>query len=288
MRFKNIRLCFYIALVTVAFVRLLQFFHSIDSVTGFIKPEYELIGYGLLILTFLIAFSVMGISFFIRRCPVKMPRINIFAGSSALILAFSILYDLTSLKASANIPEWQILLLKITGVLAAVFFMMLFVKSLKKIKNFSIQPICFIAPVIYYLARLVYIFTASSVIALISDNLLSLICCIFTVLFMFEFCLIKMKQNSDTSYKKIAATGFTAVILSVATAFPQIVAVLYHTPSAQRVIFSDALLTFFTGVFIYFFLRNYFSGKNLKKYKRRHHISKHTTVGETVDDFYMG
>lgn len=288
MRFKNIRIFFYIALISVIFVRFLQYFHSLDVVTGFIKPEYKLIGYGLLALTFLIAFTVTGVSFLIRRCPVKMPRINIVAGSSALVLAFAILFDIATVGSSASIPTWQTLLLKITGALSAVFFGALFVKSIKKIKKFSIPSICFVAPVVYYLVRLIYVFTASSVIALISDNLLLLISCIFTLLFMFEFCLVKFQSEGETAYKKIAATGFTAVILSAATAFPQIIAVLYHTPAAQRVDFPEALLTLFTGVFIYMFLRNYFSGRNLKKRKRKHRSGKGSAVGKSTDDFYTG
>lgn len=288
MRFKNIRISFYIALLSVIFVRFLQFFHSIDSVTGFIKPGYKLIGYGLLALTFLITVTIMCIGFSIKRCPVKMPRINLVAGCSALVLAFAILYDIALVGTSASIPTWQTLLLKITGALTAVFFGALFVKSTKKIKNFSVPTICFVVPVIYYLVRLIYIFTASSVIALISDNLLSLATCIFTLLFMFEFCIIKFKNEGETSYKKVAAIGFAAVILSAATAVPHVIAVFCHVPHSQRVDLPEAVLTLCSGLFIYLFLRNYFSGRNLKKPRRKHRSKKGSSVGKATDSFYIG
>jgi len=285
MRFKNIRTYFYIALAASVSVRFLQYFYALDTVTGFIKPAYKLVGFGLLMATVLIALSMLIVSLFIRRCPIKLPRTNRLTGAISLALALAILYDLTTITQSANVPDWQPLLLMISGALAAAFFGAVFVKSLK---NYRIPTVCFAAPVIYYLVRLIYMFTASSTLALVSDNLLCLAAAIFNVLFMFEFCLVANNTDQNTGYKKIAATGFTAVIFCISTTFPQLIAVAFNTPAAQRVDFSSSIVTFITGVFIYFFLRRHFSGSNLKKRRKANRSHTKFMKGDKPDNFYIG
>lgn len=287
MRFKNIRAYFYIATAAAVVIRFFHYFYTLDTVTGFVKPAYKLIGLGLLIALFAISFSVTAVCLFIRRCPVKMPRVNRITGSVSLVLALSILYSLIFVGASANIPAWQPLLLKITGALAAVFFGAIFVKGLK---NFHIPTLCYGIPAVYYLVRLIYIFTAGSSLALVSDNLILLAASIFTVLFMLEFCFVANKLDQSIGYKKIAATGFTAVVLCVIASLPQVLSVMFNTPSAQRVDFPSSLVTLATGVFIYFFLRRHFSGSNLKR-RRRHKKIAHTQIlpsEENKNNFYMG
>lgn len=285
MRFKNIRTYFLMALAVATVLRAFQFFYTLDPVTGFIRPAYKTIGFGLVSLVFLIAASVFGVCLTVQRCPVKLPKINLFTGCSALFAAVTVLYDLAFIGASANIPAWQPMLLKITGALTAVFFGALFIKS---IKNFKIPAICFAVPVIYYLARLIYLFTASSTLSLVSDNLFILSAEIFIVLFMFEFCLVANQLDRDKSYKKIAATGYTAVVLCSASAIPQLLAFLFAPKLTQRVDISVSLVTFSTGLFIYCFLRRHFSGRNLKSRRKHHHLHTQFMRGSSGNDFYMG
>lgn len=285
MRFKNIRTYFYLALIVSVCLRFLQYFYALDPVTGFVKPAYKLIGFGLLIAVFTVAFSVMIISLFIRRCPVKLPHMNRLLGGCSLILALCIIYDITSMGTSASIPSWQPVLLIITGAFTAIFFVALFIKSLK---SYPIPAVCYAVPITYYLVRLIYTFTASSTISLISDNLLYIASEVFTVLFMFQFCLVANKLDQSTGYKKIAISGFSAVIFSLSASFPQLMAVAFHTPASRRVDLSYSALTFFTGIFILCFLRRHFSGSNLKS--RRKHKRVHTKFmdGEKTNDFYVG
>ena len=201
------------------------------------------------------------------------------------MLALAIIYDLTSVSFSVSVPAWQPMLLKISGAVTAVFFGAIFVKSLK---NYKIPPVCYAAPVVYYLVRLIYIFTATSTLALVSDNLLSITSAVFTVLFMFEICLVANNTDQETGYKRIAITGFTAVVFCIATTFPQLIAFAFDVPAAKRVEISSALVTFMTGVFIFFFLRRHFSGKNLKSRKKRQGARTNFMKGKKTDEFYIG
>lgn len=283
MHYRNIRISFYLALLAITFVRFLHFFLALDPVTGFLKPDYKLIGFGLLVLTFVIAFTITGISFTIKRCPIKVPRLSYLSGAFSFALSISIVYDLLKIENSANIPHWQTLLLKVTGGLAALFFVLLFVKSLK---NFNLPDFFFVAPVLYYLIRLIYLFTASSVIALISDNILYLATHIFTLLFMLELCVAKFQEGQNKNFKKVAATGFTAVLLSVATCVPHLIAWSIKSPASQRVDFSDAAVTLLTGLFLLSFLSNYFSGHNVLA--RRHRQYNPEEEKQPTNDFYTG
>lgn len=283
MHYKNIKMSFWFALFIITFLRMMQFFNCLDPITGFIKPDYKFLGFGILVSILVITVVVMCLSFTIKRCPVKVPRLTKVSGAISLILALCILYSLTRLGYSASVPYWQPLILKITGALAAVFFGALFVKSLK---DFPIPAICFVAPALYFLAKLIYVFTATSVIALISDNVLYLATCIFTLLFMFEFCVAKIQTEESNVYKKIAITGFPAVLLSISTSIPQILAWYFKTEAADRVILADAVTMFITGCFIYAFLCRYFSGRNLKSRKSNQKPSDSNTL--SVNDFYTG
>ncbi|MBE6733187.1 MAG: hypothetical protein E7561_04230 [Ruminococcaceae bacterium] len=285
MRFKNIRIYFYIALGLGLAVRFFQYFYTMDFVTGFFKPDYKSIGIILVAVVFAISLSMAAVCFLVRRCPIKLPHVGHTAGSFALLNAIAILIDIATLHNGVNVPVWQGMLLKITGALAAVFFGAIFVKCLK---NYKIPSLCFAAPVLYYLTKLIYSFTASSVLALISDHIYTLVAEIFTVLFMLEFALLANNLGGELGYKKIAATGFTAVILSAISSLPPIVTYLANRSLAVRVDFSSEFVMLTTACFIYCFLRRHFSGRNLKR--RHKHIKhrSHLSDDKKSDNFYMG
>ena len=284
MRFKNIRTYFFITLGLTFVVRFFQCFNTVDYVTGFFKPDYKSIGIILVAVNFLAAFSMVAVSFTIRRCPLKLPSINRVGGSFALANALAILLDIGKLPQTFNVPSWQIVLLKVTGALAAVFFGALFVKS---IKNYKLPSVCYVAPVLYYLVRLIYSFVSTSTLALISDNIYTLAAEIFVLLFMLQFALVANGMGGDYGYKKIAATGFTAVILCVLSSAPPIITYLTNRSLAVRVNFFSEVVFLTTACFIYCFLRRHFSSRNLKK-RRKCRERQSLFIDEDTDNFYMG
>lgn len=284
MRFKNIKTFFYIALSAGLVFRFFQQIYTIDSVTGFFKPAYKNIGIILVGVVFLIAISMAAVCLFIRRCPLKLPKVNHTAGSFALALALAILFNVGTVSPSLTVPAWQTSLLKAKGVLAAAFFIAVFVKCFK---NYKIPALLFATPVLYYLVRLIYTFTATSTISLISDTLYELAAQIFSLLFMLEYALLANNLSGESGYKKIAATGFSAVILCCVASVPPLVTYFANRSLAIRVDFSSSLVTLTTACFIYCFLRSHFSGRNLKR--RRKHTHRHSHFnGDDTDKFYMG
>ena len=285
MRIKNLRLFFVISLALAVVIRAFQAYFTTDPVSGFLKPEFKNIG--LLLCGFVVAItvSVAIFSFSIRRCPLKLPRINIFMGLLSLLLAAAIAWNAVLTVPYANTPLWQISLLKLTGFLAALFFVAFAVKG---VKDYTIPPLCFILPVPYWLVRLILIFTSTSSLALIVSTMFILAAEICVLLFMFELALLANQINTEKNYKKIAASGYCSVILCIMAAIPNGIDFVTNRTEVTTLELSSLALYIVTALFIYFFLRNHFSNKNLKKRKRTRKHSTKILPHKGIDQFYTG
>jgi len=283
MRFKNILNYFYIALVTAVVLRIYQLIYTIDNVTGFFKQPYKTIGTLMTAAVFAIILSVGVISSTVHRCPIKMPHVDYLTGGASLVSGLSILYEISTSAPTANVPSWQRILLNLTGLAAGIFFCAYSVKSVKK---FKIPSSLFIFPVLYFVVKLIYTFTAVSSLALITDNIIILLTYICILLFMFEFAKLANGLDSEKGYKKILVTGLTAVILCAVSSLSIIVAAVILNRTDLRENFSSVVSTLFIGFFIFRFIRIHFSGKNLRRHRHRRHSVKFME-GDGGNNFYM-
>ncbi|MBR4072393.1 MAG: hypothetical protein IKK24_00500, partial [Clostridia bacterium] len=217
MRFKNILTYFYFCATIAVVLRTYQVFFTIDSLTGFFKPDYKGLGTVILLALGVILLSLLIVSFTVHRKPLKLPTVGYLDGGISFILGLSIFYDIMNTAPSAGIPSWQRLLLIITGVFAGIFFCLY---ALKCFKKFETPAITYIIPSIFWAVKLIYSFTAISSLALITNNIILLATNIFVLLFMFEFAKLANNLDANNGYKKILATGLTAVTLCAISSIP--------------------------------------------------------------------
>ncbi len=259
MKFKKIVLLFSAALPVCIVMRLLQLIHIVEIKTGFFKQEFENEGLYMMTIIFAFAIAVAIFSFTAHRAPDAPPKPNIFMSIASVLISLSILFELFTEKFPTVVKGWQIALLNVTGITAAVFF---FAFSMKLFFSFKLPKICFIIPTAYFVLRVICDFTAISSLALISDNLLLVFSYSAALLFMLNFAKLYNGIDSEYNFRKLMASGLTAVILCFTQSVPHIIVnvmngfVYFHTSMAANI---NVLCT---GLFIATFVFSHFSKTN--------------------------
>lgn len=261
MKYKKIFLFFCIALPSSILMRLLELYFTIDTKTGFFKNEYKSMGYYLLI--FIIAFCAVSalLCFTSHRNPEHPPRKNPLVGVAAVLMAVGICTELfNDIAVSSSNIKWQTLIVVISGLASATFFVIYGIGMFVKI---NMPPVCTAIPVVYFTARIICSFTAVSSLALITDNVLMLAAYCVALLFFLCFGKLYNKIDVDYNFRKLMASGFACVILCLTQSVPHIIINIttqngyLHTSNASNI----ALLI--TGIFAGTFTFSHFSFNNV-------------------------
>lgn len=259
MKYKKILLFFLIALPLSIGLRLIQLLFTVEAKTGFFLPEFE--KYGVYILVIIFAFSILTaiFAFSSHRSPQNAPKPNIFMSVSAVLLSLSVFYEINNETFPLIIKEWQRNALFIFAVATGVFFILF---SAQRFIDFKLPRSFFIIPTVYFVARVVCYFTATSSLALISDNLILMATYIAILIFMLQF--TKLYNNIDTerNFRKLMASGFASVIFCFTQSLPHIIMNFVTDFGYQHTSMIANITILFTGIFILAFCLSHFSYKN--------------------------
>lgn len=259
MKYKKIVLFFCIALPLCTLMRFLQLAFTVDTETGFFKPEYKTVGYYLL--AFILAFCAVTVilCFIGHRNPEHPPKKNIFISLSAILFAFTIGTELLSESFSGAVRAWQSALLTVTGVAATLF---LLAYGANGFVRFKIPPIFSVAPAAYFIMRIICDFTSVSSLALITDNVLLLAAYCFNLLFFICFGKLYNKIDTEYNFRRMLATGMGSVILCFTQSVPHfIINAVTGNGYCHTSLACNASL-FAGGLFIAVFIFSHFSYKN--------------------------
>ncbi len=259
MKFKKIVFLFSVALPLCIVMRLLQLIHIVETKTGFFKPEFKNEGIYMLAIIFAFAIAVVIFSFISHRAPDAPPKPNIFMSIASVLISLSILFELFTEKFPTAVHGWQIALLNVTGITAAVFF---FAFAMKLFFSFKLPKICFIIPTVYLVLRLICDFTAISSLALISDNLLLVLSYSAALLFMLNFGKLYNEIDSEYNFRKLMASGLAAVILCFTQSVPHIIVNVMNEFAYNHTSMASNVNVLCTGLFIVTFVFSHFSKTN--------------------------
>ena len=265
MRYKNIIAFFLVVLPVSIGLRFMQLVFTVDATTGFFKQEYKPIGYALIFIIFFACAITALLSFTAFRKPEKPPKVNPFLGFASLLLGFAIGYEIITETFVAAVRVWQIVLLDVTGLLAAVFFI---IYGLKMLIDFPLPGITTIIIPIYWVVRLICIFTTISSLSLISDTVITLAYQCSALIFMACFAKIFNKINDDKLFRKVLASGLITAILCLADSVPRLYLKLTNHEQYLHSSATSSLTMLATGIFAFTFILAFFSNKNLKERKR--------------------
>ena len=262
MDYKKIILAFLVGAPLSIVLRFAQLWFTVETDTGFFKHNFEAIGNYILFIIFLIALVVAVLGFFNRRIPSYEPRVNIPMGVAGLLYAISVLFEIfTDTVTSSAVMPWQVTLLRVTGILSAVFFV---VFGLQAVIDFRLPDICTIAPILYLILRIICDFTAISSLAMISDNLLLMGAYCTSLWFMLQFAKLYNHANAKYNAKKLLASGLAAVILCFTQSLPHILINIFSGYSYLHTTVAANFNLLVMGIFILIFLISYFGKKEYK------------------------
>ena len=261
MEFKNILLFFFVTLPVCICARFLQLIYIEDPSTGFFIRGYEFLGYFLTSLIIISCAINVFLSFTACKRPSKVPSVSITTGISSIILGVSIGFEILTETFTHNIRIWQIVTLDILGIFAAVFFLLY---GLKMIIDYPLPKLFFIVPPLYWIMRLICIFTSISAISLIVDNFITIASHCLILVFMANFAKLNNNIDDNRLFRKLLATALCSVIFCAVDALPRIIFSLIGKQSYIHSGVSFAPTVLVSGIFILSFLLSYFSNKNFK------------------------
>lgn len=259
MKYNKIVLFFCIAAFAGILVRILQLVFTVDVETGFFLPEYSNIGYYMLIFIAVFCAVTAVLCFTGHRNPEHPPRKNIFLRITSVLLAVVTPVQLFGESFSGTVKTWQSLFLTVTGLAAAVFFMLY---GISGILSFNISPVTAAIPSVYFIMRIICDFTSVSSLALITDNMLVLAS--YCVSLLFFICFGKLYNGVDTEYnfRKLMATGMVSVILCFTQSVPHFIINAVTGNSYRHTSFWCNAALFMTGLFTAVFIFSHFSYSN--------------------------
>ncbi|MBQ8203732.1 MAG: hypothetical protein IJZ75_05570 [Clostridia bacterium] len=265
MKYKYILITFFVSLGVSLALRTYEIVALTDSVTGFVENEYVTVASVLTGIIALLSALVGVFAYTVKRNPVKLPKTSIPLSIASFLLAFGILFDVANVYFSSNVPAWQATLVNVSGLISVVFFVCYGVTAFV---SFRLMRALFIAPVIYWLFKLVCVFTSISSISLLTDYAFMMLAICATLLFMFEFAKIANKIELSISYKRLLITGLLASLFSFLTVVPPLLARFFGATTVFREGSTDAVVYMLSGIFVIVFILNIFKGGNLTNAKK--------------------
>jgi len=203
MKFKKIMLLFLFALPACITMRTLQLNFTVEEITGFFTYESGNYGKILLICIFAICLGTAIFSFFNTTKPQKPPKTNILLSISACLLGAAIFYETFFLDLPDTTAIWQILLLRLTGVLAGIYFI---IYGLAPIWRFELPEVVSVFPTLYLIARMICDFTTISKLALISDNVILIVTYCVLLLFLLNYAKLYNKSDEKRNSEELSFT----------------------------------------------------------------------------------
>lgn len=258
MKFKYILWFFLISLPVCVGSRFLQILFVENPTTAFFRPGFELYGN---ILSALIIMACLGLIILGLACsekPERKPKSNLFVALTSILLSVGIGYEILTETFTVNIQVWQITLLDVLGIFSCLFF---FLYGIKMLIGFPMPKLFAIVPPLYFIMRLICIFTSISAISLIVDNVITLASHCAILVFSANFAKLINGIDNDTVFKKIAASGSTATILCFVDAIPRLYFILNQQSGYIHSGVSSPISVLLCGLFILSFTLCYFKKK---------------------------
>lgn len=263
MKYGKILTFFSVSLLASIVIRFLQLLFMVEHKTGFFFPQFIKLGYGLMAFVALLCVALFLVCFKCERKPTKLPKTNFAPPSFSVALSVALAADL--LITSSYVLGLQRIVLILTGILATVYFLCF---GIFGFLGKNLNNIFTVAPAIYFIARVVYYFSAVSSISFVSDNILLLSTYCLVLLFMLNFAKLYNNIDEKHNHNKIMAYGFISSLLCFTQSVPDIVVQIVSDNSYNRTPLAENIVVFLIGLFIITFTLSYFSYENIKKSQR--------------------
>ncbi len=248
MKYRHSMLLLALSLPICVIIRTIQLIFTIDSATGFVKQQYSEIS---VLITFVVCAAVAAVSVLAATTDeIKHNKVSLrpVAAIACALVGGMFIYETVSSLASLGTGEWHDILLILLNLLSAFTFI---AYGLRNVYEYKFPSAMLIAPVIYYVVKLINLFVSTSALALVTENIFLLFTNSALLWFMFEFASFENGIGDIAKRpKKLFACGIAAIMLCAVTALPKIVLVIFQKVEVTRGDISSALLMIAMALFI--------------------------------------
>ena len=216
MNIKQSYLYFFSATAFAVVLRILLLSFAIDSESGFIKSEYSVLA-GIMLAVITVVAVLCFVFGYLTKATLKasLPKNTAFKVVS-LFLGTVILYDTIFSTMEYTISPWQKTLEFITAIIAAVALISNIIMDAMKIEY---PRYITIAPILFWLLRLVIIFTSFSSLANIVDNIFELAALSLILLSSLEvakmICIETEKKKQTINFALLLTTSLVCFVTSL-------------------------------------------------------------------------
>jgi hypothetical protein len=256
MSLKKIMLISGIGLPVCVLARVLQIALTIEYSNGFYIEEYKTLGKMMMLLIFAVLAVVAYCAFKAYKTPEQPQEINTPLAVSAFGVAIALCNEFIREELSLTTASWQILVAKLITFATIVYFLAF---SLQKLIGFRLPELCHTVPFIYVAVKTAYTFINISALALISDNVLIIAAYCVLMLFFINFGKFYNKLETENSFRKVLATGFTVSILCIGQSVAYFLVNLFGSAKYLHVDASIMFTLLLIGVFVALFTLSYFN-----------------------------
>lgn len=247
MKFKNLTLfSIGVAIFCIA-ARTVTLLYATQSGTGFFISRLSSLGISLSISIFLLAIVAVIFAFALKGKAHSPFELSKLSGIASFLLGFTILLNSFGFNSHSFVIQWQYTLEVIAGILAGCWFIIYGVGAFIK---FKLPDITAIIPCVYFILRLVVVFTALSTSALVAEHVFSLAYHVSVMVFMLYF----GRAVAGVPSKNISKTFFpiktAAFIFTTTSVFSRLIMLLL---GKTEMIHSEAGLDL-TGIMLSIFM----------------------------------
>ncbi len=259
MKYSKIILFFGISLVFSTLMRYFQIGYTIEFETGFFKSGFEAVGYFIIAAIFASALLTAIFSKTAYNKPEGKPKKNKVLGVISVIPSLAVLLEIFLENPFIYINPLQLILLKITGLAAAAYFILFALNQFIEIKLSSMASA---VPCVYIIVRIICDFSGISSLALISDNIFLIGFYCLILLFMLNFAKLYNGMGGDGIFRKLLSLGLSSAIIGVSHSIPFIIINALNKNVYNHISGSANFSILAFSIFAAAFVITYFSKEN--------------------------
>ncbi len=201
-------------------VRVIQILSITEGDTGFFKKGYHALGLAASLFVFFITFAAAMYACFTPKRKITPHKTTFYLAISEFLLAAAILYEAIISQIGSNVPDWQLFLQMIFGLLSAGVFAM---DGISFFTEKKVSPILSVFHILFWLVRVIVVFSSYITVSVVAENVFELSALCLSLLF---FLNISKFQNGvgKLNSRGLTALGIATFIMCVTYSVPQIIA----------------------------------------------------------------
>lgn len=250
-------------------LRVIQMCFIIDEKTGFANQTYSTINFGIMIIICASALAMALLAINVEGTKQVKKELHPSMAVSSALAGGMFLYQTVSAFSGQATAWYDILLVALA--LASTFVFLAY--GLKNIYDYDMPAIILIAPVLYYIVRLISVFVSTSELALVTENVFLIFTSSVLLWFMYELAPFENGIGAtEKAPKKLFASGMAAIILCAVTSIPKFIFAAISNAELSVGDVSSALLNAAMGIFVLVYIVCNF----IQKPEKKTHQSKHS------------